>query len=536
MICKRALRRWRAILAATAAGLVVLSVAGRCRASLSDCADAVCRIAAADGSCGSGCVFEIDGQWVYVLTAAHVVGENAAVQCEFWRNGHKSEGLAGQVSRRNADVDAAVVAVPAASLGGVLPSAIPLAPRGTAVQAGQTLVSIGCANGAWATAWKGHAVPGDADELRFVPSPANGRSGSPILNAEGSQIVGILVARTMDNAEGIGVPIAAVYRAFDAKKSRVEREELRVGPPDSQLSTLNSQLLTQCGPNGCPNCPQRKYVVPHLFGNASPNQGGPWPSLTPPAPSVNLTPLDEKLGRIAGMLEEMRRPMEPPLVAAAPPGPDPATAEMLQRHGQAIEQLRADVPKQINAAVEPVADAVKKFGKSVEETNENIAKHGTLLERLAAERAKVAAEEPGASKAKQDVDALKLEISQHKVVFFTVLGGLVLVLLGIHTYLQKSGQPDPIQTAVNALTTKVDAAAAANPALAPLAAGQNAVNGLVNQLAGQVAGLQQQVAAVQQQATAQSGQIAAVATAVPPPAATAAAPAAATVAAKPAGT
>ena len=132
-------------------------------------------------------------------------------------------------------------------------------------------------------------------------------------------------------------------------------------------------------------------------------------------------------------------------------------------------------------------------------------------------------------------DALKLEISNHKAIFFTVLGGLALLLLGIHTYLQKSGQPDPIQTAVNALTTKVDAAAAANPALAPLAAGQNAVNGLVNHLAGQVAGLQQQVAAVQQQATAQSGQIAAVATAVPAPAAAAAAPAT-TAAAKPAGT
>ena len=528
MICKRALWHWRDIVAATAAGLAVLSVAGRCGASPPDCADAVCRIAAADGSCGSGCVFEIDGQWVYVLTAAHVVGNDAAVQCEFWRDGHKSEGLAGQVSRRNADVDAAVVAVPAASLGGVLPSAIPLAPRGTAVQAGQTLVSIGCANGAWATGWKGHAVPGDADELRFVPSPANGRSGSPILDAEGSHIVGILVARTMDNAEGIGVPIAAVYRAFDAKKSRVEREELKAGHSDSQPSPLNSQLLTQCGPNGCPNCPQRKYVVPHLFGNASPNQGGPWPSLTPPAPSVNLTPLDEKLGRIAGLLEEMRRP-------AAPPGSDPATAEMLQRHGQAIDQLRADVPKQINAAVEPVAEAVKKFGKSVEETNENIATHGTLMERLAADKAKVAAEEPGASKAKQDVDALKLEISQHKAIFLTILAVGVVALLGVHTYLQKSGQPDPIQTAVNALTAKVDAAAAANPALAPLAAGQNAVNGLVNQLAGQVAGLQQQVAAVQQQATAQSGQIAAVATAVPPPAATAAAPAT-TAVPKPAGT
>ncbi len=511
MMCRRALWRWRDIVAAAAASLVMLS-ASRCGASLPDCADAVCRISAADGSCGSGCVFEIDAQWVYVLTAAHVVGNETAVRCEFWRDGHKSECLAGQVCRRNAAVDAAVVAVPAASLGGVLPAAIPLAPRGTVVQAGQTLVSIGCANGGWATGWKGHAVPADAEEL-LSAAPANGRSGSPILNAEGAQIVGVLVARTADDAEGIGVPISQVYAALSVRAS------------GSQLSTLNARLLTQCGPNGCPNgncpncpnCPQRKYVVPHLFGNSSPNQAGPWPSLTPAAPPVNLTPLDEKLGRIAGLLEEMK----PPLAAAAPPGPDPTTADILQRHGQAIEQLRSDMPKQINAAVEPVAEAVKKFGKSVEETNENIAKHGTLLERLAADKATVAAEEPGAGKLKQDFDAVKMDLSNHKVIFFTILGVVVLVLLGIHTYLQKSGSADPIQTAINALTTKVDAAAAANPALAPLAAGQNAVNGLVNHLAGQVAGLQQQVAAVQQQTVAQSGQIAAVATAVPAPAAAA---------------
>ena len=328
----------------------------------------------------------------------------------------------------------------------------------------------------------------------------------------------MLVARTADDAEGIALPIAAVYRAFDAKASSTRAESSAT--PDS---TKPRDIKTQCGPNGggpngCPNCPQRKYVVPHMFGNGSPSQGGPWPSLTPPAPSVNLTPLDEKLGRIAGLLEEMKRPVEPP-------GADAATAEILRKHGQAIDDLKTDIPKQINSAVEPVAEAVKRFGKSVEETNENIAKHGTLFERLAADKAKVAAEEPNASRAKQDFDALKMDVSNHKVIFSTILGVGVVVLLAVHTYLQKSGSSDPIQTAINALTAKVDAAAAANPALAPLAAGQNAVNGLVNQLAGHVAGLQQQVAAVQQQATAQSGQIAAVATAVAPPAAAAPAPA-----------
>ena len=123
MMCRRALWRWREIVAAAAASLATLS-ASRCGASLSDSADAVCRISAADGSCGSGCVFDIDAEWVYVLTAWHVVGDEAAVQCEFLRDGQAS----GKASRGrcccDAAVDAAVVAVPAASLG-VLPAAIP---------------------------------------------------------------------------------------------------------------------------------------------------------------------------------------------------------------------------------------------------------------------------------------------------------------------------------------------------------------------------------------------------------------------------
>ena len=216
----------------------------------------------------------------------------------------------------------------------------------------------------------------------------------------------------------------------------MRREETGGTPSSQPLSlSLTPHVLTQCGPNGCPNggCPKEQIARTvrsestsclRVLGSASPNQGGPWPSLTPQA-KVDLAPLDSKLERIADLLADMKRPADSPSVAA---GPDAATAEMLQRHGQAIEQLRSDVPRQINAAVEPVADAVKKVGRSVEETNENIAKHGTLLERFAADKAKVAAEEPGASRLKQDFDAVEMDLSNHKAIFFTILGVAALAL------------------------------------------------------------------------------------------------------------
>ena len=155
---------------AMAASLTMfLGTGGLCQAAMSDCIDATCRITTADGSRGSGCVFEIGNGTVYVLTAGHVTGSADAVQCEFWHGGHQSSPLPGRVIGRSAAADAAIVAVPAAALGGVLPTAVPLAPREESVRPGDTLASVGCANGSWSTGWKGHVLGGEAEELRFIP-------------------------------------------------------------------------------------------------------------------------------------------------------------------------------------------------------------------------------------------------------------------------------------------------------------------------------------------------------------------------------
>ncbi len=55
-------------------------------------------------------------------------------------------------------------------------------------------------------------------ELRFLPAPANGRSGSAVFDGEGRRIVALLTARTGDGAEGIATPVQAIYRAFDCHR------------------------------------------------------------------------------------------------------------------------------------------------------------------------------------------------------------------------------------------------------------------------------------------------------------------------------
>jgi len=124
-------------------------------------------------------------------------GKIARFAASFWRQGHQSQPLAGQVIARSETADAAVITVAEAAFDGVLPCVIPIAPRDHAVSAGATLSSVGCANGTWSTGWKGHALGYNGGDLHFLPTPANGRSGSAVFDAEGKMIVAVLRARTV---------------------------------------------------------------------------------------------------------------------------------------------------------------------------------------------------------------------------------------------------------------------------------------------------------------------------------------------------
>ena len=199
---------------------VLLCVPSTVRADLARCIDATCRITAEDGGRGTGCVFEISGGRVFVLTNAHVA-TSSALRLEFWREGHVSQPLRGTTVLRSPEADTAVVVVAAEAFQGMLPAAIPLAPPTYRVQAGQTVASVGCAEGQWSTAWKGHVLGYDRAEghdVAFDPPPANGRSGSAIFDADGRQIVALLHARREeDRSYGLAVNLEVIHRAIYGK-------------------------------------------------------------------------------------------------------------------------------------------------------------------------------------------------------------------------------------------------------------------------------------------------------------------------------
>jgi len=294
----RAVVRWTAV--PVMVGLVALAIGSPGQGSIADCIDATCRIAGHDGRpLGTGCVFHRAGGRVFVLTNAHVVEGHDEVGCEFWQRGHQSVPLAGRVAWRvrNAECDAAVVVLAESQFGARPPVAIPLASGDYVIRPGETLVSVGCAAGAWATAWRGHARGYSGGDLRFLPVPAGGRSGSAIFDADGTRIVGLLYARTADDSEGMAVSLQALHRHL--------KLAARVKTPPPTPHRACRVVPAQCPGGQCPI--ERPHRQIQLFGRQE-YHGNPYPTLPPlqaqeHAPLVPVPPVDAEARARLDVLE-----------------------------------------------------------------------------------------------------------------------------------------------------------------------------------------------------------------------------------------
>jgi len=401
-----------------AAVLLLIPFLGQAaRATIDDCIDATCRITAADGGRGTGCVFELSQGRVYVLTAAHVVGRSRQVECEFWRHGHRSRPLTGQVTARDEAADAAIVVLAQPAFGGVLPPAIPLSSRDCVLRRGETVVSAGCAGGSWSTGFKGHVLGYQGADLVFVPGPANGRSGSAIFDAGGERIVGLLRARSMDDSRGIATSVQALYRAFAvpsvANPQTAAPAENRLGGTGWQ-SVLQDED-TQCPGGSCPTpwrlLPYRHYQDERFrqLERQLPSPDSTWPTLPQgrASPSVDLRPIEEKLDRNAEMMRERLDRIAALLEArgAVPlpetaPAPSPSgTKPPKEVVGQAAEQAAAAAKVQVDAVRREVQTAQQENGRLREAVDglrglvqQAVGDRETLRERFEARIEKVKAE------------------------------------------------------------------------------------------------------------------------------------------------
>jgi hypothetical protein len=192
--------------------------------------DSACRITRSlqDGRSilGSGTVLKSDADQVWVLTCGHVCPNlHEAVHAEFWLEGHSSGLLPAEtlwVSYSGSPPrDLAVLTVSASAFPAAKPRSVQLAPEGFPLEIGQTVLSTGCPRGDWPAAFRGHLVKSPGSVLTFVPRPAQGRSGSGLLDASGRYLIGVVAWQSREDwgtqAQGMAVGLEEIYRAINGQ-------------------------------------------------------------------------------------------------------------------------------------------------------------------------------------------------------------------------------------------------------------------------------------------------------------------------------
>jgi len=309
---------------------------------VSEAMDAVCRITALDGGRGTGTVFHRDQFTIRILTNEHVVGPTADMcQCEFFVSGVVSKKVPGRVRFRRrhdaTDQDVAIVEVSVGHFGAFLPRVVPLAKPGEA-KYGRPMVTIGCPSGGWSTAVKVAHEKTFEGVVIFSPAPAQGRSGSPLLDEKGEKIIGLVAWNNTQAGTGTAQTIANLARAFEGKagfERRISAADKHVVDPAGPLVAVvrPGEQVADCylGPDG------KQYCLP--------------PGVQPPAGFRKW----QSTGNGYGWWQQAPQPQQ----GTPTPGPetyresDPPPNSGQRYEAWPKEPARPDEPKQETKPAEP---------------------------------------------------------------------------------------------------------------------------------------------------------------------------------------
>ena len=182
------------------------------KADLYTASKAVVRISVPDGryiGYGSGVVVSSDEKFYYALTNAHVASKK---QCkvEFFDAGQVFTCY-GETVYRNTETDVAMLKID--TQGKYNPTVVPVDPAYN-FEANEVLATIGHPEGGMPTLYFLHFKEySEWWGLCFIPTPKQGRSGSPILTADGTRVLGIVYAQVGEGADKVGAAIPANYLA-----------------------------------------------------------------------------------------------------------------------------------------------------------------------------------------------------------------------------------------------------------------------------------------------------------------------------------
>lgn len=291
---------------------------------------ATVRLSAGDRGRGSGTVFEVSDGRVFIITNAHVA-TTRAMQAEFYIAGHASRPVAATTIWADPQADLAVVSVAAAELGGVLPAVVRLAPPETVLRPGDTIRSVGCPMGGWPTGFEGHVLGYDDGRIAFQPPPAQGRSGSAMVDASG-RIVGVVNAQRLDRQggspiHGLAVPVQYVYGVYGSAQQRSQAHTAVVQMPQIPVQQFRYQLPL-------PGVQRRQYEDGYRQGQQCP----PGQACPLPQPQSGEGVFPSMPGGGLGLLPQPQIEIQP-----APYAPVPADfgamADAMGRMADAVEAM-----------------------------------------------------------------------------------------------------------------------------------------------------------------------------------------------------
>ncbi len=185
-------------------------------ASIRDVLNATCRVMVkkSEGDLwggGSGIVYKQDDQFIYILTAGHVLKDKFICILHFFVNGEQypsiiafkhqciydppSSGVSNISDLMlSGNKDFAIVKAPIAQFGNKkIPIPIPLANKDLDLLSGGRIMSSGSSRGEWPTAFLGRIDDSKSLGFFFKPKPNKGRSGSVICDASGTYVIGIVL-------------------------------------------------------------------------------------------------------------------------------------------------------------------------------------------------------------------------------------------------------------------------------------------------------------------------------------------------------
>lgn len=206
-------------------------------------------------SFGTGNCINEDQDYIYVLTNKHVVGNSKNASLKFYKNGYESVPILAEVVwsayKSLEPIDIALLRVKKTNLNGWKPTVISFEFDDKIYPVGSTVITIGCPEGTWPKASKGHIVSIENGCYKFKPTVIPGQSGSLLMNSDGTKAIGLIA--WYENGLGKAMSTEILKKAALGESSNYYFKQ-PYNLADSELKPIPAQYFfyeEDCGPDGC---------------------------------------------------------------------------------------------------------------------------------------------------------------------------------------------------------------------------------------------------------------------------------------------